>query len=332
MRRRMPWLALPFLLATCLLPRAATAQGRCDPIFDDLDLILEGQIGEKDVRARIGRGGADDPDDELAVSGEFEYGTRWKTALFEFEVDGVVRQDCSFQLNELDSMRRTTGAWVLVFTGGRFEGIRTDAASGLTSPIVLRHAPDVDCSGREAWREFRSARWPVTFSYPTNWQLTEDEDGIELLCPDPERLVFDGRPIWLERGVGFEPTVTEAGRKGTTAGRFFVRYPPAPWLVGDYDCGEGRAWMLKCQPARTGRRFGMMVLQGSGGEDRQYSRRGYVGQGGGSIVYLFARGNRWVTLHSHDTPDWLDDQPGPARFDGDGVTERIVRSIRPVPR
>ena len=326
----MLWFALAFLFSACLPPRQAAAQDTCDPIFDDVDLILVGQIGEKEVRARMGRGGQGDPDNEQLVSGEFDYGARWKTGAIEFDVDGVVAPDCSFQLNEIDSTRRITGTWVLRFTAGHFEGTRTDAASGLTSRIVLQHAPDVDCSGREAWHQFRSARWPITFSYPANWQLTEDDDGIELLCPSPDRLVYDGRPISLERGVGFKRTVTDAGRKGTTAGRFFVRYPPAPWLVGDYECGEGRAWMLKCQPARTGRRFGMLVLQGSGGEDRQYSRRGYVGQGGGSIVYLFARGNQWVTLHSHDTPAWdLDDQPGPARFDGDGVTERIVRSIRP---
>ena len=75
----------------------------------------------------------------------------------------------------------------------------------------------------------------------------------------------------------------------------------------------------------------MTVVYGSGCEDRLYTRRGYDGQGGGSIVYLFARGNQWVTLQSHDQPEWFEDQPGPARFDGDGVTERIVRSVRPRP-
>lgn len=332
MRRRVPWFALAFLLASCLLSREAAAQDTCDPIFDEGDHILEGHIGTNEVRARMGRGGPNDPDDEHAVSGEFEYTTRW-TMRFEFNVKGVVAPDCSFQLTELDSMRRKTGTWVLRFTAGRLEGSRTDAVSGIISGIVLEWAPEVDCSGRGAWRTFRSSSWPITFSYPANWQLSEDADGLELLCPSPDRLIYsDGRAITIERGVGFRTAVTRDGRTGTAAGFFFVRFPPRPWMIGDYDwCATEGPGGPGCYGTRTGRRFGMTVVQGSGGEDRLYTRYGYVGQGWGNITYLFVHGTRWVTLQSHDLPEWSaeTERPGPARFDGTGVTERIVRSIRP---
>jgi hypothetical protein len=55
-----------------------------------------------------------------------------------------------------------------------------------------------------------------------------------------------------------------------------------------------------------------------------------VGQGGGIMSYAFLIADTWVVIHSHDTPASIDDlgSPGPVLFDGDGVTERMVRSIR----
>ena len=326
---------VPFVLSftAWLVPRPAVAQATCDVPWEEQDLVLEGRIGTKDIRMRLGGAPDNDPDRARNLSGEFNYGTRW-SELTEFTVEGVFAPDCSIRMNELDSMRRTTGTWRLRFApGARFEGTRTDAATRSTAPITLGEAPTVDCSGRGPWRPFRSTRWPITFSYPANWQLTEDEAGIELLCPTPERLIYGGRPIRLEFGDGVDLVAAENAREGITAGRFFVRFPPDPWVIGNYDCGEkDSAGVLNCRPTSTGRRLGMTVAYGSGGEDRLYTRHGYVGQGGGSIMYLFLLGSRWVTLWSHDLPNWPEDyayKSGPARFDGTGVTERLVRSVRP---
>ena len=206
----MPSVALACLLGAFVLPREAAAQS-CELPFQDFDLVLEGRVGAREVRARLGPGGEDDPSDERAVSGEFDYSTRWKTGPAEFTVDGVLADDCSIRLSELDASRMKTAAWALRFFGNRFEGTRTDAASGSTARVVLQEAPDVDCGGGGTWRTFRSERWPITLSYPANWQLTEDADRLELLCPNPERLVYGGRPITLERGVGFDSIEGENG-------------------------------------------------------------------------------------------------------------------------
>ena len=48
------------------------------------------------------------------------------------------------------------------------------------------------------------------------------------------------------------------------------------------------------------------------------------------MSYAFLIGDTWVRIHSDDTPDSIDDlgSPGPGPFDGNGVTERTVRSIK----
>jgi hypothetical protein len=75
----------------------------------------------------------------------------------------------------------------------------------------------------------------------------------------------------------------------------------------------------------------MTVLQGSAGEHRRYrAGGGYVGQGAGIMSYAFLIGSTWVRIQSQNTPASIDDlgSPGPVLFQGAGVTERMVRSIK----
>jgi hypothetical protein len=76
----------------------------------------------------------------------------------------------------------------------------------------------------------------------------------------------------------------------------------------------------------------MSVLQGAAGEHRLYRPgAGYVGQGSGIMSYLFLLDDSWVAINSEDPPESHDQMgtPGPVLFGGEGVTARIVRSIRP---
>ncbi len=67
----------------------------------------------------------------------------------------------------------------------------------------------------------------------------------------------------------------------------------------------------------------MTVLQGSAGEHRLYRfGGGYVGQGGGIVHYLFFMGDDRVAIHSEEA----DGDTAP--FEGNGVTARLLRSIR----
>ena len=48
------------------------------------------------------------------------------------------------------------------------------------------------------------------------------------------------------------------------------------------------------------------------------------------MSYAFLIGDTWVRIHSEDTPASIDDlgSPGPVLFQGNGVTERMVRGIK----
>ena len=318
-------------VALCVAPSVAAAQTCPEGNF-------EGDIGGAPVRVNFDSGyPAREPNELL---GTFIYTASWSSVDDTFALNGTVSEPCSIRFEEVDDYGRATGSWALTFANDRFSGVRTDP-SGATEVITLRPTTKVDCSGAGTWRTFRSDAWPITFSYPSSWGLSEHdygsggehEFGIALTCPDPERLSSGGFSITLVRGTGFKSFETENGRKGEQVNIRFFRARPDPWMVGHEECVEATATDLpfRCAFARTAQRFGMTVLQGSVGEHRLYRPGGgYVGQGPGILNYLFILGADWVTLDSQDPPAWdLDDKPGPARFDGDGVTERLVRSIRP---
>ena len=48
------------------------------------------------------------------------------------------------------------------------------------------------------------------------------------------------------------------------------------------------------------------------------------------MSYVFLLGDVWVEIESADTPASIDDMgsAGPVIFEGDGVTARLVRSIK----
>ena len=299
---------------------------------------FEGEIGGASVRVYFDSGyPATEPNQLL---GTFIYSASWSGVDDTFALNGTMTEPCSIRFEEVDYDSRATGAWAITFANDRLSGVRTDA-SGAREVVTLRPSAEVDCSGTGPWRAFRSDQWPITFSYPSSWRLSEHDYGfggehkfgIQLTCPDPARLSSGGFSITLVRGTGFKPFETETGRKGERVNIRFFRARPGPWMVGDEECVEATATDLpfRCAFARTAQRFGMTVLQGSVGEHRLYRPGGgYVGQGPGILRYAFLLDDEWVTLDSEDPPAWdLDDKPGPARFDGDGVTERIVRSIRP---
>ena len=142
-------------------------------------------------------------------------------------------------------------------------------------------------------------------------------------------LAWGGLAIWLTLGTERERIVTDDGRSGTRIGPF-VTFGNGEWLVGD-GCEEPDPGLL-CAPARRSEWRGMTVLQGSAGEDRRYRAGGgaYLGQGSGIMRYLFLVGDAWVAIESQDTPASIEAMgtAGPVIFDGDGVTERLVRSIK----
>jgi hypothetical protein len=242
----------------------------------------------------------------------------------EASLTGVLTADCGLQLTDSNG-----GSWQLRSTVEGLIGTRQVAPPA--SKLTLQIVPAMDCTGRGSWRRSAPERWPITFEYPSSWRMAATGDRIVIECPDPARLARGGAPIVFRLGQGRTPAVSADGRRGTRVDRF-VTFDATRWLIGE-TCEEiaPNESNVFCGIARQSEWRGMTVLQGSAGEHRLYrTGAGYVGQGGGIVSYAFLAGNDWVRIDSYDTPAFFDDlgAAGPVLFDGDGVTERLIRSVR----
>ena len=289
-------------------------------------LNLAGRLGETEIRAYLhgGHPASTTPD---GISGVVFLPGIWAPGASDdsaaFSVSGAIT-GCQLLLADSNG-----GVWRVRFTTSQqVQGTREHA--GVSLAVSLQVASSVDCSGRGLWRRFDSPGWPIAFEYPESWRLAESGDIITIECPDAASMAFGGRPITLQLGRGEASIVTDDGRPGRRIGRF-VTLGKNEWLIGEY-CEEREVDFPGCNRARRSAWRGMTVLQGAAGEHRLYRPGGgYVGQGGGIMDYLFMLKNAWVNLRTEDTPASYDDLHAPGTeviFDGDGVTERLVRSIR----
>lgn len=315
-------------LSMMLLSSRAQAQSKCAENWPADGFSLAGRLDGVDIRVYLDLGYPAQSVD--GVSGILIYPSRWQpgrsAATAELSLDGTLANDCQMRLTDSSG-----GVWQLRLVAGQrlLVGAREHPA-GPPTPVSLRVVPALDCSGSGAWRTFASARWPITFTYPASWRLAEDGDSIVVECPDAARLAWGGAPISFHLGHGREDVLADDGRRGTRIDGF-ISFGGDQWLIGD-SCEERPPDDLGvfCNVARQSKWRGMTVLQGSAGEHRRYRPgAGYVGQGGGVMSYVFVIGDTWVAIESRDTPASIDDlgSPGPVLFDGDGVTERVVRSM-----
>lgn len=323
-----PTLALLALSTMLLLPGLAEAQSKCAENWPRAGLNLAGRLDDGEIRAYLDLGHPAPSHD--GIYGFFIYPNRWhagrRNATDEFSLDGTLTTDCQVRLNDSGG-----GVWRLRFIAGQgLVGTREHPARP-PATVSLRIVPPMDCSGRGAWRTFASARWPITFDYPASWRLAEN--GIELVleCPDPASLALGGTPILFRLGRGRQNVVADDGRRGTRI-EAFITFGNDRWLIGESCEGvspDDRS--VFCTVARQSKWRGMTVLQGAAGEHRRYRPGGvYIGQGGGIMSYAFLTGDTWVLIDSHDAPASIDDlgAAGPVLFEGTGVTERLVRSIK----
>ena len=282
-----------------------------------------GRLGGRSIQAYLGLGY---PAQDDGIFGAFLFPDTWTPGASPdeaaFGIDGEFTDTCEIEL--IDS---GGGIWQLRVADGRLIGTRGERG-GQSPAVELKVVPETDCSPRGAWLTFRSQQWPVAFDYPASWRVGEDGRDVVVQCPSAERMTNGGSEIWLQLGQGKEPVVATDGRRGDGID-VFVTWGNDQWLIGTM-C-EDRASAL-CQPARKSVRRGMTVLQGTLGEHRLYRiGGGYVGQGPGIMSYLFLLGDAWIRIHSHERVASIEQMgvSGPVIFDGDGVAERLVRSIRP---
>jgi hypothetical protein len=114
---------------------------------------------------------------------------------------------------------------------------------------------------------------------------------------------------------------------------WFVRVGEDDWRVSDKGCADPSNAGESCRPARRSQGHGVTILQGEAGEHRLHRAGvGYLGAGPGITRYLFIAGDRWVSLDaaalsSHHQA--IGREGGQVLLEGDGVGDRVVRSIRP---
>lgn len=288
-------------------------------------LNVAGHLQDAAIRAYLDWGYPAAGDD--GISGVFFYPDRW-TPVSDREtvlgLDGTMTAACELYLTDSDE-----GVWELrLVADTRLEGVR-EFPPGTSVPVVLDVVPRLDCSGEGRWQRFRSPSWPISFEYPASWRLGQTDEYMMIGCPDAELIAWGGGTISFKKGQGVEETVGSDGRRATRMGQFST-FDNREWFVGL--CDEVPSYTLFCNPARQSRQRGMTVLQGAFGEHRRYRpAAGYVGQGPGIAWYLFVVGDKWIEIQSEYTPEFFDklDKAGPVIFDGDGVTERVIRSITP---
>jgi hypothetical protein len=311
-------------LALCLAETGeASEPAACLQRWPAGGLNMAGDLGGEQVRGYLHDGHP--ADREGGISGVFIFPGRWPDGEVALSMSGVVTPDCEMELEDVND-----GVWRLRFAAeDRVDGT-VELPDGAV-PIALAVVPPKDCSGDEPWLEFHSEDWPVSFEYPSSWWIRETEDGIFVECPSAARFAWGGTTIFLQRGRGMEPVETRRDGRGIAVGRF-LRLRSGEWLLGLCDTRHGDG--LNCNPARKSEHLGMAVLQGSAGEHRLYRAGGgrYLGQGDGIVEYVFLLSeDRWVRMQSDVAPAFIDQMrsPGPVIFEGDGVTERLVRSVRP---
>ena len=210
---------------------------------------------------------------------------------------------------------------------------RAPAARGYPLPFLSPCGPHV---ARNAARKghgdmYVSSTWPVTFEYPGAWQVSDVDDSLIFDCPDPIKLIWGGVDIRMKRGTGTGERVNTPRGPGVEFEKFFLL--GRDWFAGDSCRKEADPLNpFPCLRARQSTTNGMTVIQSElPMESRRGGVIGYLGQGAPPVQYLFLRQDAWVIVRGapDESADSFPEGPGPVLFDGDGILQRIVRSIRP---
>jgi hypothetical protein len=201
------------------------------------------------------------------------------------------------------------------FRGDQFAGARLQATG--PTPVELHRAASPDCSVGGRWKRFSHPSWPITFDYPSTWFLSATQDQIFLACPSTDQLRWGMESIYFDQGAGPD-SLTDA--PATYADGFQRIGRRWWWKTSSEPCSDSGGPAV-CAPARQVRRSGMQVV---GAE--------VCGERVCEMDVLFLKSSWWVRVSSRGLGDFEPPEPGASdrlSFDGDGVFERVMRSIRP---
>lgn len=234
---------------------------------------FEGMIGAKHVRMYLERGGG-------GVVGAFYDTTAWDPLTLGGRWSGG--ETGTIELTARTEHDAAVGSLKGDLTAEGLSGVWTARGeSGVE--FHLKVATQPKCDGKESWKVFNDAQWPVTFSYPHTWHVSAGAETVTLTCPDPSLMAYDGYEIRVSQGGDANNATSDIVQCGDK------------WIYG-YSCTCEHA--DRCNAAPAMERAGMTVLRADSREWRVYCRGGgYVGQGTGDRRIL-TFGDTWIVVEA----------------------------------
>jgi len=155
-----------------------------------------GSIGSVGARMHLIRGGD-------VAKGEFYRQSDWKPVI----VGGRVQADGTLLLHDEQDSKcgvedECTGSGVLraQLTKTGLTGTWRASPSDQPEAMRMRAEPAPKCEVAEPKRIFRDPGWPITFEFPAAWHIDANAHTIALLCPDPDRMAYEGSSVSLRMG------------------------------------------------------------------------------------------------------------------------------------
>ena len=323
-RRVIQFCALQLVVAFLPAGLGADAFAQCPDARAALaraDVEFEGRLGAESVRLYL-----------AVVASEEGYATGVEGAArrsapsgtSNTTLKGFLGNDCVLRLDE-DDRSGIRATWVLRYaTASRMVG-QHEEWRGDTSDVVLQAVAPPGCNGPGPWTTFQSAAWPITFDYPSSWDLTTwvDRDGTERLsvtCPNLKARHAGQDYVEAARGVGTGTTRygLDDGRAYRQVDRFFTA-DGREWRAGEAPGrSAGGEPPAPGTPARQAIVAGMTVLQAPMFLPTRTLVR-----------FVFLLPDRWIALES-PASDLDIAGPGDLILGGD-IASRVVKSLRTAP-
>ncbi len=240
---------------------------------------FEGVLGKKHVRLYLNRGG----EGVVGVFYDTEswvpvfVGGKWTTGQ-PGAIELTARTQRDFEIGEVNAQ----------LNEGELVGAWTAKGDQTVLSFRLKEAAQPKCDGKEPWKNFHDAHWPITFSYPASWHVSATDGSITFTCPDASLMAYDEYEIRVWQGPEANNATSDVVQCGEK------------WIYG-YGCKCGRD-IGDCKAAVAAEQEGMTVLTADDRAWRVYCRDGgYVGLGAGSRRIL-TFGGAWIVVEAEGAP------------------------------
>jgi hypothetical protein len=240
---------------------------------------FEGLLGKKHVRVYLNRGGK-------GVVGVFYDTSDWIPVFL--GGDWMQRGMGSIEVTAHTPQDKPMGVLKGDFTEGGLTGVWERGGDKEEIDFHWKAVPQPKCDGKEPWKNFHNAHWPVTFSYPGSWHVSETENSVTLTCPDASLMAYDEQEINIWQGAEANESTSDMIQCGEK------------WIYGLIcKCGRDQDG---CKTAEAMEREGMTILKADQLEWRVSCRNGgYVGLGWGDRRVMTFE-DTWIVVEAEGQP------------------------------